>query len=201
MTLQELLERVEKATGPNFALDCDISEALKDGWYVQVPNYTGSTEAALGLVEREWPDMFWIIGRGKVTSTEKLFGCHLMFGTDEIAGAGESDALPLAILSATLRALIEQEKREDEWRTMDSAPRDGTAIQARIPGHGSDNIIAWLDGLVDSNERDCGGWSVVENQEPPADWTDGICWTVNEDGKPSTQPIAWKPIDQEKQRG
>ena len=81
-----------------------------------------------------------------------------------------------------------------EWQTMDKAPKDGTAIQARIPGHGSDNIIAWTDGLLNSENEPCGGWQFVEDQEPPDDWTDGICWTVNEDGMQSTHPTAWKPL-------
>lgn len=81
-----------------------------------------------------------------------------------------------------------------EWQPIDTAPRDGTAIQARIPGNGSDNIIAWTDGLINSDGGFCGGWGFVEDQEPPDDWTDGICWAVNEDHKPSTQPTEWKPL-------
>lgn len=81
-----------------------------------------------------------------------------------------------------------------DWQTMDSAPRDGSAFQARIPGHGSDNVIAWTDGLLDSNEQDCGSWAFVTEQEPPDCWTDGICWEVNEDGVQSVQPDAWKPL-------
>jgi hypothetical protein len=81
-----------------------------------------------------------------------------------------------------------------EWQPIETAPRDGTVIQAKIPSHGSDNIIAWLDGLINENGEDCGGWSFAEDQEPPDDWTDGICWASNEDGKPSTSPTHWKPL-------
>lgn len=81
-----------------------------------------------------------------------------------------------------------------EWQTMDTAPKDGTVFQARIPGHGDDNVIAWLYGLVDSQDRICGGWSFVEDQEPPDCWTDGICWEVNEDGKASIKPTHWRPV-------
>lgn len=73
------------------------------------------------------------------------------------------------------------------------APRDGTPIQARIPGHGEDNIIAWVGDLLDSDGKDCGSWAFVTDQEPPDCWTDGYCWEVNEDGVRSMQPIAWKP--------
>lgn len=81
-----------------------------------------------------------------------------------------------------------------EWRPIESAPKNGTAIQAKIPGHGSDNIIAWLNGLVGEHGEDCGGWSFVEEQEPPDNWTDGICWARNEDGEESTKPTHWKPL-------
>lgn len=77
---------------------------------------------------------------------------------------------------------------------MEIAPRDGTPIQADIPGHGQDNIIAWLDGFLDAAEQDCGGWVFVEDQEPPACWTDGACWESNENCEKSVAPIAWKPI-------
>lgn len=82
----------------------------------------------------------------------------------------------------------------NEWKMMDTAPMDGTAIQARIPGHGEDNIIAWLDHYVDENGEFCGAWTFVEDQEPPDCWTDGVCWTSNEDGKPSVHPTHWKEI-------
>ena len=82
-----------------------------------------------------------------------------------------------------------------EWQTMETAPTDGTPIQAKIPGNGSDNVIAWTDGLIDSNEAPCGGWHFVSEQEPPDSWTDGVCWEVNEDGEQSVKPTHWKPID------
>lgn len=80
-----------------------------------------------------------------------------------------------------------------KWRPIKTAPRNGTPIQARIPGHGSDNVIAWQDGLLDSDEHDCGGWSYLEG-EPPQCWTDGICWARNECDEPSIQPTHWTPL-------
>ena len=69
-----------------------------------------------------------------------------------------------------------------DWQPIDTAPQDGTWIQVRIPNHGSDN------------EKDCGGWTFMTEQEPPSCWTDGICWDVNEDGVPSAQPTEWKHL-------
>jgi hypothetical protein len=80
------------------------------------------------------------------------------------------------------------------WQSIETAPKDGTPFQARIPGHGSDNIIAWMDGLIDSDGKDSGGWYFVEDQEPPDSWTDGICWAVNEDGVASVQPTEWQAL-------
>lgn len=83
------------------------------------------------------------------------------------------------------------------WRPMSTALQDGTEIQAEIPGHGSDNVIAWQGGYMDSQERDCSCWVFTRDQEPPDDWTDGVCWAVNADGEASTQPTHWKPLPTE----
>ncbi len=85
-----------------------------------------------------------------------------------------------------------------DWQPMETAPRDGTAIQAEIPGNGSDNIIAWVGGYVDSRERECSCWQFVEDQEPPSCWTDGVCWEVDEDGVASVHPTRWKPLGERK---
>jgi len=81
-----------------------------------------------------------------------------------------------------------------EWRPIETAPKDGTAIQARIPGHGSDNIIAWTNSLLDEDEDECGGWYFVEDQEPPDCWTDGVCWASNAEGNHSIEPTHWKAL-------
>lgn len=77
---------------------------------------------------------------------------------------------------------------------METAPRDGTEIQAEIPGHGADNVIAWHNGFLDSDEKECGTWVFTRDQEPPDCWTDGVCWDKNEDGVPSVKPTRWKPL-------
>lgn len=83
-----------------------------------------------------------------------------------------------------------------DWQPISTAPKNGTPIQAEIPGHGSDNVIAYQFGFAneDGDDDDCGAWVFVADQEPPDDWTDGVCWQINEDGVASTKPTRWKPM-------
>lgn len=51
MTIRELIERLEKAEGPSYALECDIAKHVDDySVRKSVPNYTASIDAALTLV-------------------------------------------------------------------------------------------------------------------------------------------------------
>ena len=72
------------------------------------------------------------------------------------------------------------------WQPIETAPRDGTEFQARIPGHGQDNVIAWDDNF------EC--WAFTRDQEPPDCWTDGYCWESNEDLQSSVKPTHWMPL-------
>ncbi len=84
----------------------------------------------------------------------------------------------------------------NKWQPIDSAPRDGTYIIAKIPGHGSDNVITWTDGLVDHDGDDCGAWAFpYDEQEPPGCWTDGYCWQYNENGGRSIEPTHWRHLN------
>ena len=74
------------------------------------------------------------------------------------------------------------------WFPMETAPRDGTPIQAKIPGNGSDNIIRWM--CID----DYWTWAMVEDQDWPDSWDDGICWASNSSEQPSVLPVSWKPL-------
>lgn len=93
--------------------------------------------------------------------------------------------------------MLTHEEIADGWKPMDDAPRDGTDIQAIIPGHGTDNVIAWVSGYLDEDGQDCCTWAFTTDQEPPDCWTDGVCWDANEDGVPSVRPTAWKPLREE----
>jgi len=80
------------------------------------------------------------------------------------------------------------------WKPIQTAPRDGTEIQVRIPGHGDDNVVAWLRDTVEGTNGPCGCWMFTRDQEPPQDWSDGYCWAINEDGERSTWPTEWKML-------
>ena len=83
---------------------------------------------------------------------------------------------------------------EIDWQPIETAPKNGTVIKTRIPGHGSDNTIAWEGGLFDRDDDECGGWFYIGNSDPPECWTDGICWAQNENDQPSVRPTHWTPI-------
>jgi hypothetical protein len=142
-TLTSLLERVEKAEGPDRELDNDIFRALAltdewsgkrvskwfidagtgwwschtdDGWLHQEvqlsPRYSSSLDAALALVEEKLPGcngllMFGEPHRNPIMRLAPLYpdGRHPV----EAGGA----TLPLAVLSALLRALIAQKETAD----------------------------------------------------------------------------------------
>lgn len=56
--IRDLIERVESATGPSFALDCAIGQALRpqrESW----PAYSASIDAAMTLLG---PEAFWRLG-------------------------------------------------------------------------------------------------------------------------------------------
>lgn len=79
-----------------------------------------------------------------------------------------------------------------EWQLIETAPKNGTHIQTKIPGHGSDNIIAWECGFVNENDEDSCTWVWMSGNEPPSCWTNGVCWDANENEQPSVRPTHWK---------
>ena len=117
--------------------------------------------------------------------------------TLETAGS-QAFAIDFAQLAHDIRAALNHTTKDDEWQDIASAPKDGTAIQAEIPGNGADNVIAWQpEAFMSSCEESCGGWAFVTEQEPPDCWTDGVCWDSNEDGVSSVQPTRWKRLPPE----
>lgn len=133
-TLRDLLERVKAATGPDRELDAAIYNAapekvgdkdfcafrlpmdewgdrFDDGWRIgwegrqypeKLPRLTASIDAALALVERVLTGHIW-----DVTSTGQCWIEPDLGRPDHWNGTAATP--PLAILAATLAALIEQE--------------------------------------------------------------------------------------------
>ena len=100
--LQALLERVEKATGPDRLLSRDLART-----FGMLGHYTASIDAALALVERVLPGWHWI-RKSPLSMTvyqdpkdEKAWAVHF-------DGAGATPALSL--LAAILKALIAQQE-------------------------------------------------------------------------------------------
>ena len=75
------------------------------------------------------------------------------------------------------------------WQPIDTAPKDGTVIRAKIPGYGSDNKIAW------SHIDDSQTWVWMSDKPEPKCWDDGVCWAENSNCEQSVLPTHWKPLE------
>lgn len=81
-----------------------VAASIKFDW--ASPKLTASIDAALALVERMLPGMWWCMSKGRLSEGEPLFACELLFGFDERVSIAEGQTLPIAIIAALLRALI-----------------------------------------------------------------------------------------------
>lgn len=78
-----------------------------------------------------------------------------------------------------------------DWRRMEMAPGDGTPIRIRTAG-GHVLIASWRP--VDDPDQECGAWHAETEGDHPPCWSDGVCWEINEDMKPSDPPVGWQPL-------
>jgi len=92
---------------------------------------------------------------------------------------------------------VEPLLEEDEMNTpvindMSTAPT-GRIIMLHLP----DGVSFWaeLHPFDHGGSEDVWGWICLEEGKAPKDWTDDTCWSVNEDGKTSTQPIGWSELE------
>lgn len=120
--LAALIERIEKAEGPDRELDADIALAVgpwterhglpSGGWVskgphhavVAAPEFTKSIDVALTLVPE---GMFWIIGNGKTREHEPLGSAEIFLPTLDnykTIGEGEHDNPIIALCIAALKA-------------------------------------------------------------------------------------------------
>ena len=108
--LRELEKRLEEATGGSEDLNIEILHVLHDhGGFaremVVVPNFTGSLDAAVALVERILPAWIW-----DVTSTGQAWVMHHETSEQHCADAKTP---PVALCLALIRALIAKGDRHD----------------------------------------------------------------------------------------
>ena len=71
-----------------------------------VPRYTASVDAALALLERAYPGVWFGLARGRMKAAEPEYACQLTFGLEPIAEA-EAGSLPMAIIAAMILGLPE----------------------------------------------------------------------------------------------
>lgn len=125
-TLAALVERVEKATGPDRCIDAGVFAALHpelrrlprepnafigpDEWIKTPPFYTASLDAAVSLVPE---GKFWIAGYGRMRRGEPLGGATIYYGKGLAIGTmiaeAEAATPALALVAAALRARMESE--------------------------------------------------------------------------------------------
>jgi hypothetical protein len=113
--LSELLDKVQAASGPDLELDARIVcaflpgpsyQSMRDEGYAIAdlaeghPAYTASIDAALALVERVLPGWQWCLNRNGRPMALVNNGPGRQFECDR------APTMPLAILAATLQALI-----------------------------------------------------------------------------------------------
>lgn len=77
------------------------------------------------------------------------------------------------------------------WQPIETAPRDETEIIGYT--RGGSVVKMKLGGPFPMNDDGDEGytWVAVNEGEHPSCWSDGVCWSSNEDGEPSDPPIYW----------
>lgn len=143
--LGELLGRLEGATGPDRELDCRVWSAVNGYEFIRfdgagvswrklggdnrhtdlsfVAKVTASLDAALALVERVLPGVWWHVAKGKLKADEPLFGTVLYFTHEEELGGGEHETSPaIATCIALVRALIDTSERPSKPRDEKEKP-------------------------------------------------------------------------------
>lgn len=115
---QHLISRLKEGEGGNSDLDRAICLAAGFPPRVEAPfdaagrgveywtAITYSLDAAIAFAEGVLPGCWYHIAKGKLRAAEPLFGALILFGSDDVLGAGEHPtSLPRALLIATLSAL------------------------------------------------------------------------------------------------
>jgi len=118
--LNELLERVKAATGPDRQLDyvlfCHFAPMeVASAWHpLNGHKYTSSIDAALALCGRALPGYWYVMAKGRMTDSEPLYACELLEGAETQLAINEGHTQPLAILAALILALISKAQEHDQ---------------------------------------------------------------------------------------
>jgi hypothetical protein len=116
--MTELLERVEKATGPDTVLDVFLAATFYEGFLEaaaldmagDVPRFTSSIDAALALVEKMLPgDRGFVLHASSRAYNDRGRFWFTFKDTRNKVKVRRSKTPALAILSAMLRALSSRE--------------------------------------------------------------------------------------------
>jgi len=183
--LQDLLERVAAATEPDRELDCRLFADLlmrPDGYavvgfspgtvayveapvttvrYLAAPHYTSSLDSALALVERVLPGWWWgVSGATKPACDALLYEPSPGGFRQKIKASAKTPTL--ALLAATLRALIAQQSDAAPHPHEESAQSQpcGAPKSAATEGEPSARIVACPECNGDGGwERPTGGYN------------------------------------------
>lgn len=110
--LRELLERVEKATGPNTEIEVELIQrfiSAKEGdlhrrYTIAVYGFTSSIDAAIALVERVRPGWAWNVGNVGEEDRPSVALTVPFEPYQDFVAHGATPAL--AVIAALLRSLI-----------------------------------------------------------------------------------------------
>jgi len=103
--LEDLLEKIEAATGAETPLDREIAALLTDGSET-VPAYTASVDACLALLHTLLPHWHWHLGH----DASGIFPyASLSKGRRRVSA--KVTTVPLVLLSAIVRALLAERRR------------------------------------------------------------------------------------------
>lgn len=78
----------------------------------------------------------------------------------------------------------------DGWQPVSDAPLN-EEVEVRV-GHMTFLAKLVPGGAIDTNESPCDQWQATQEGEHPPCWSDGACWSVNEDECVSLHPEAWR---------
>jgi len=126
MAMNDLIARLEAATGPDRELDAEIYRTAvglgmyetivhrfgdffvrnypgpPEPEYRRLPRYTASLDAAMTLVPA---DAYWIFGKGRTRPDEPLFGFQILDpATNDVIAEAEHENREICVCIAALRA-------------------------------------------------------------------------------------------------